>query len=39
MLRVNLLKQIKADGVWALRSIPRKVNYGLRWEYHPAFFD
>jgi integrase/recombinase XerD len=33
--RVNLLKQIKADGVWVLRSIPRKASGGYDWSALP----
>ena len=31
MPRVNLLKRIKTDGVWVLRSIPRKPSGGYDW--------
>ena len=31
MPRVNLLKRIKTDGVWILRSIPRKPSGGYDW--------
>ncbi len=31
MPRVNLLKRIKTDGVWVLRSIPRKSSGGYDW--------
>lgn len=31
MPRVDLLKRIKTDGVWILRSIPRKPSGGYDW--------
>ena len=35
MPRVNLLKRIKTEGVWVLRSIPRKPSGGYDWTALP----
>lgn len=35
MARVNILKQIKMDGCWTLRSIPRKAGGGWDWQSLP----